>query len=61
MLPQRTRSIGTGKPYGRGAGVGRGLGVGLARTTSNCVIIPSSSCSTIWQWSMYIPDVVGEL
>ena len=31
MLPQRTRSIGAGKPYGRGAGVGRGLGVGLAR------------------------------
>ena len=57
MRPQRTHSIGAGNPYGRRTGVGRGFGEGVARgvTTSNCAIIPSSACSIMWQWSMYMP------
>jgi hypothetical protein len=46
--PFPAHGIGAANSYGRGAGVGAGLGVELARrTTSNCVIIPSSSCSII--------------
>src|SRR6266498_1581217 len=42
-------TVGVGDADPVGVGVGVGDGVGVAKTTSNWAIMPSSSCSIMWQ------------